>query len=81
MLCLHGGHGSPIPFSAGARGLFPEFTDNCIMVYWDQLGCGINNYKIDNRFTIDMFVQMTVDLIKILKLKRSKELIINDLKI
>ena len=39
VITLHGGPGTPIPFSVGCRGLFPEFTDNFIMVYWDQLGC------------------------------------------
>lgn len=62
VICLHGGPGSPVPFSVGARGLFPEWTDHAIMVYWDQLGCGINNRKIDNSFTIDSFVEMTCDL-------------------
>ena len=67
VLCLHGGPGSPIPFSVGCRGLFPDFTDKLIMVYWDQLGCGINNREIDNSFTVGHFVNMTVDLIRILK--------------
>ncbi len=67
VVSLHGGPGSPIPFSVGCRGLFPDFTDRFIMVYWDQLGCGINNYKIDNHFTIEHFVTMTIDLIKELK--------------
>lgn len=69
VVCLHGGPGSPIPFSVGCRGLFPQFTDKFIMVYWDQLGCGINNCNIDDSFNINMFVNMTVDLIKILKNK------------
>lgn len=64
VVTLHGGPGTPIPFSAGCRGLFPEFTDRFIMVYWDQLGCGINNHKIDESFTIDSFVDMTADLLK-----------------
>ena len=64
VICLHGGPGSPIPFSVGCRGLFPDITDRLIMVYWDQLGCGINNRKIDNSFTIAHFVKMTVDLTK-----------------
>lgn len=67
ILCLHGGPGMPIPFSAGCRGLFPNLTDNAVMVYWDQLGCGINNRIIDNSFTIDSFVQMTADLVRYLK--------------
>ena len=63
VICLHGGPGSPVPFSVGARGLFPEWTDRAVMVYWDQLGCGINNRKIDDSFTVDSFVQMTCDLV------------------
>ena len=63
VICLHGGPGSPVPFSVGARGLFPAWTDRAVMVYWDQLGCGINNRKIDDSFTIDSFVQMTCELV------------------
>lgn len=63
VVTLHGGPGTPIPFSVGCRGLFPEFTEQFIMVYWDQLGCGVNNHKIDERFTIDSFVDMTADLL------------------
>ncbi len=69
IVCLHGGPGSPIPFLVGCRGLFLEFTDHFIMVYWDQLGCGINNYEIDNNFTIEHFVTMTTDLINELKIR------------
>ncbi len=67
VITLHGGPGSPIPFSVGCRGLFPEFTDKFIMVYWDQLGCGINNHKIDEHFTVESFTDMTIDLIKEVK--------------
>lgn len=67
VITLHGGPGTPIPFSVGCRGIFPEFTDNFIMVYWDQLGCGINNRIIDDSFSIDDFVKMTEDLIKEIK--------------
>lgn len=67
VLCLHGGPGAPIPFSVGCRGLYPEFTDKFIMVYWDQIGCGINHYKIDDSFTVETFKIMTIQLITILK--------------
>lgn len=67
VLFLHGGPGCPIPFSVGCRGLFPQFTDHFLMVYWDQLGCGINNYHIDNHFEIRDFVTMTCDLVHYLK--------------
>lgn len=67
IISLHGGPGTPIPFSAGCRGLFPEFTDKAIMVYWDQLGCGINDRVIDDSFTIEHFVTMTEDLIRAVK--------------
>lgn len=67
VITLHGGPGTPIPFSVGCRGLFPEFTDNVIMVYWDQLGCGINDCKIDDKYDINSYVSMTVDLVKEVK--------------
>lgn len=60
---LHGGPGTPIPFSVGCRGLFPMFTERFIMVYWDQLGCGINNYNLKAQFSVESFVKMTIDLI------------------
>ncbi len=67
VITLHGGPGTPIPFSVGCRGLFPVFTDRFIMVYWDQLGCGINDYVIDDRFNIASYVDMTADLVTYLK--------------
>lgn len=63
ILYLHGGPGSPVPFCAGSRGLFPDVTERFIMVYWDQLGCGINDYVIDDNFSVDDYVSMTVDLL------------------
>lgn len=63
ILYLHGGPGSPIPFCAGCRGLFPEVTERFIMAYWDQLGCGINDHIIDDRFSVDDYVSMTIDLL------------------
>lgn len=67
VVMLHGGPGSPVPFSVGCRGLFPEWTDKVVMVYWDQLGCGINNYKLDDSFHIENFVQMTCELVDCIK--------------
>lgn len=69
LITLHGGPGTPIPFSVGCRGLFKDFTDNFIMVYWDQLGCGINNHVIDDTFSIDSFVKMTEELVTNIKSK------------
>ena len=69
VIALHGGPGTPIPFSVGCRGLFPAFTDEFIMVYWDQLGCGINDYVIDDTFSIDSFVRMTEELTAQIKKK------------
>ncbi|MDD4493703.1 MAG: alpha/beta hydrolase [Eubacteriales bacterium] len=67
VIFLHGGPASPIPFCVGCRGMFPEITDNITMVYWDQLGCGINNHLIDDTLSISSFVDMTIDLIKCIK--------------
>ncbi len=69
VICLHGGPGSPVPFSVGCRGLFPEWTDKAIMVYWDQLGCGANNRLIDDSFKTEHFVDMTCDLVEYIKRK------------
>jgi len=69
LITLHGGPGQPIPFGCGCRGLFPEFTDRFIMVYWDQLGCGINDHVLDDSFTVDSFVKMTEDLVSEIKAK------------
>lgn len=69
VIVLHGGPGTPIPFSVGCRGLFPAFTDEFIMVYWDQLGCGINDHVIDDTFSIDSFVRMTEELAAQIKKK------------
>lgn len=67
LLCLHGGPGTPIPFSVGSRGLFPDLTERFTLVCWDQLGCGINNRPIGNEFHISDFVTMTRDLIHALR--------------
>ena len=67
VIMLHGGPGSPVPFSVGCRGRFPEWTNKAIMVYWDQLGCGINNYKLNDSFHIETFVQMTCELVDYIK--------------
>ena len=64
VIFLHGGPGTPIPFNAGCRGLFPAFTDRFLMVYWDQLGCGINNRLLPENTCIQNFVSMTEDLIR-----------------
>ena len=67
VITLHGGPGTPIPFCVGSRGLFPEITDKCILVSWDQYGCGINNAILPDTITINDFVDMTIDLIKEMK--------------
>ena len=70
---LHGGPGFPVPFCTGARGLFPDVTRFFTAVYWDQLGCGINNRKVDDSFTIQSFVNMTADLVRYLKRRFPRE--------
>lgn len=67
VLFLHGGPGTPIPFSVGCRGMFPDITEKLTLVCWDQLGCGINNTPIGDSFSISDFVDMTVDLIRLLR--------------
>ena len=67
VLFLHGGPGSPLPFNVGCRGLFPEFSEKFVMVYWDQLGCGINNRPLSDALSVNDFTDMTIDLVKALR--------------
>ena len=67
VIFLHGGPGSPIPFSVGSRGLFPEYTECCTLVFWDQLGCGINRFPIGDSFTTEVFADMTADLVRAIR--------------
>jgi pimeloyl-ACP methyl ester carboxylesterase len=67
MIFLHGGPGFPIPFCEGCRGMFPEITERFIVVFWDQLGCGINNCKIDDSYSVGNFADMTVELIQVIR--------------
>ena len=67
VLFLHGGPGSPLPFNVGCRGMFPELSERFVMVYWDQLGCGINDRRLDNRLSINDYFEMTIDLVEALK--------------
>ena len=53
VIFLHGGPGTPIPFGAGCRGLFPDLTEKATFVFWDQWGCGINNCKPEEVPSID----------------------------
>lgn len=69
IIILHGGPGSPVPFGVGCRGLYPEITDKCILVSWDQYGCGINNAKLPDDISINDFVDMTSDLIDTMRKK------------
>lgn len=67
VIFLHGGPGFPFPFSVGCRGMFPEITESVTMVYWDQLGCGINDMPIIDHFSIHHFTEMTRNLIMEIK--------------
>ena len=67
LIFLHGGPGSPLPFNVGCRGLLPEMTDKHLMVIWDQLGSGINNYPMTDSFATEDLVEMTVDLIRAIR--------------
>ncbi len=63
IIILHGGPGAPLPMGMGCRGLFPEYTNQFIVVYWDQWGCGANNAVIDESFCIREYADMTIDLV------------------
>ncbi|MFJ8102187.1 alpha/beta fold hydrolase [Lysinibacillus sp. NPDC096212] len=58
-LFLHGGPGSPFPYGVSARTLYPEITENCVAVYYDQRGSGKSfNKKITNdTLTLSQFTE------------------------
>ncbi len=62
MVVLHGGPGQAIP-GCGFRGRYKDVTDRFVTVFWDQLGCGINNRKLDSTVTVESYVDMTEDLV------------------
>lgn len=68
-LFLHGGPGSPFPYGVSARSLFPEITESCVAVYYDQRGSGKSfNKELDvktmnlEQFTMD--ANVIVDYIR-----------------
>lgn len=67
LVFLHGGPGSPLPFSAGMRGMYPELYERYVLVSWDQHGCGINDGPVGERFGVDDYATMTADLLRALK--------------
>lgn len=67
LLVLHGGPGSPLPFCVGSRGLFPEITEWCVLVCWDQYGCGANNAALPADISIADYAAMASELIGYLK--------------
>ncbi|KOS62811.1 hypothetical protein AN161_10885 [Lysinibacillus sp. FJAT-14222] len=58
-LFLHGGPGSPFPYGVSARTLYPEITENCVAVYYDQRGSGKSfNKKLTNTtLTLSQFTE------------------------
>ncbi|MCL1702746.1 alpha/beta hydrolase [Lysinibacillus sp. Bpr_S20] len=68
-LFLHGGPGSPFPYGVSARTLYPEITENCVAVYYDQRGSGksFNKKLTNNTLTLSQFTEdanIIVDYIK-----------------
>ncbi|MFJ5764474.1 alpha/beta fold hydrolase [Lysinibacillus sp. NPDC093210] len=59
-LFLHGGPGSPFPYGVSARTLFPEITDHCVAVYYDQRGSG-KSYTKDLSISTMNLSQFTDD--------------------
>ncbi|MFB7155479.1 alpha/beta fold hydrolase [Lysinibacillus sp. NPDC056232] len=58
-LFLHGGPGAPFPYGVSARTLYPEITENCVAVYYDQRGSGKSfNKKLTNTtMTLSQFTE------------------------
>jgi len=59
-LFLHGGPGAPFPYGVSARTLFPEITENCVAVFYDQRGSGKSYNKNLSMQTMNL-TQFTED--------------------
>ncbi|MFJ7667482.1 alpha/beta fold hydrolase [Lysinibacillus sp. NPDC097195] len=59
-LFLHGGPGSPFPYGVSARTLYPEITEHCVAVYYDQRGSG-KSFNKDLSLTTMNLRQFTDD--------------------
>ncbi|WP_244834994.1 alpha/beta fold hydrolase [Clostridium sp. BJN0001] len=64
MIMFHGGPWGPIVYGESYRGFYPKLSNNCILVWWDQYGCGKNYVKdISQNITVYTFADMAVDLV------------------
>ncbi|UNK18734.1 alpha/beta hydrolase [Paenibacillus sp. N3/727] len=55
---MHGGPGSPFPYGVSARTLYPEITENCVAVYYDQRGAGKSYHRSSDigKMSLEQFV-------------------------
>lgn len=74
LLFLHGGPGTPVPFGASSRGLYPELTKEATVVYWDQRGAG-KSYKGTQAkdLTVEQMVEDTLAVTRYLKKEFKQE--------
>lgn len=68
MIMLHGGPWGPVIYGEAYRGYYPRLSENFILVWWDQYGCGKNYTKdLKKDLTVQTFADMTVDLVDEMK--------------
>lgn len=63
-LFLHGGPGLSAPYGVSSRALYPELTDSCTAVYWDQRGSG-KSYQSDLDLASITYEQLSQDAIEL----------------
>lgn len=69
LIALHGGPMLSVLEGFGYRGFFEDISDICIMVHWDQYGCGINYTKNTSSLKMNDYIVMLKDLIQCIKVK------------
>lgn len=74
-LFIHGGPGSPFPFGVSSRSLFPNITENCLAVYFDQRGSGKSyNKNIDKKsMNIEQFISDANEVVDYVRNKMDQD--------
>ncbi|MGL4335742.1 MAG: alpha/beta fold hydrolase [Turicibacter sp.] len=69
-LFLHGGPGLPIPFGTSAKTQYPELTNVCTAVYWDQRGSG-KSYSSDMNGSDITYQRLEFDAVELVDYLRT----------
>jgi pimeloyl-ACP methyl ester carboxylesterase len=68
---IHGGPGAPFPFGVSSRSLYPELTENCTVVFYDQRGAG-KSFSKDTKLSTMKLEQFISDANEVVDYARNE---------